>query len=93
MSDTKTMVRTSIALGDTSFLLAQDQDYEDLKRRIEEALHEGGAFVEFVVVGNRTVSALITGRDRVLLTIETVAYDERDDGDIDEPFGSFFDIV
>lgn len=93
MSESKTMVRTSIAVGDSVYLLAQSQDYEELKHRIEAAVRAGGEFVEFIVVGNRRVSALMTGSDRVILTLETVPYDERDTGDVDFPFGTFFDEI
>lgn len=85
------MIRTTITIGDAHFLLAQGQDLEALRRRIEEAIHRGGGFVDFVVVGNRTVSALMTGSERVIFTVETVPFDERDTGDPDVPFGGFFD--
>ena len=91
MSDAKTMVRTTIAVGDSHYLLAQGQDYKDLERRIEKALDDGGRFVEFVVVGNRTVSTLITGSQSVALLVETVPFDDRDTGDVDYPFGGFHD--
>ncbi|MFG6445493.1 hypothetical protein ACFXP7_09200 [Microbacterium sp. P06] len=92
-TDSKTMVRISIALGDVTYLLAQSEDHEALKRQIETAVRAGGAFVDFVEVGNRTVSALITGSERVILTVETVPFDERDTGDVDYPFGAFFDEI
>lgn len=88
-----TMTRTTISIGDAQFILAQGQDHEELQRRIETALRAGGAFVKFVEVGNRTVSALITGRDRVILSVETVPFDARDTGDVDYPFGGFHDLI
>ncbi|MFG6444588.1 hypothetical protein ACFXP7_04850 [Microbacterium sp. P06] len=91
MSTAQTMVRTSIAIGEANFLLAQDADLDALKQDIVTAVQAGGDFVEFVVVGNRTVSALLTGRDSIILSIETVPLDARDTGDVDAPFGTFFD--
>jgi hypothetical protein len=91
MSDTQTMVRTQIAIDDSSFLLAQGQDIDELQRRIEAACEAGGRFVSFVVLGNRRVSALLTPHSRVLFSVETVQYDPRDTGDAAGPFGGFFD--
>ena len=91
MSDSKTMVRTTLAVGESVYLLAQGQDYKALERRIEKALDDGGRFVEFVVVGNRTVSTLVTGSQAVTFLVETVPFDDRDTGDVDSPFGGFHD--
>jgi hypothetical protein len=74
------------------YLLAQGQDLESLKRRIEEGAQSGGRFVEFTVVGNREVSVLVTSRTRVVFSVETVLFDGRDSGDHAEPFGGFFDL-
>lgn len=91
MTETETMVRTQVAVDGTSFLLAQGQDLEDLKRRIEQAARSEAAFVDFVVVGNRAVSVLISSGSQVVISIETVQYDPRDNGDEGAPFGGFFD--
>ena len=91
MSDAKTMVRTTLAVGESVYLLAQGQDYKALERRIEKALDDGGRFVEFVVVGNRTVSILIARSQSVVFLVETVPFDDRDTGDVDYPFGGFHD--
>jgi hypothetical protein len=64
-----------------------------LKRAITAAVRAGGDFVDFVVVGNRLVSVFVTGRDRVVLGRETVPLDDRDTGDTDFPFGTFYDII
>ncbi len=93
MTDDQTMVRTTLTVGEDPFLLAQAQDYDVLQRRIQEAIRAGGGFVEFVAVGNRKVSIYMNGRERIVLTVETVAFDARDTGDIDAPFGGFFDHV
>lgn len=85
------MTRTQIAVNDSAFYLAQGQPAEDLIRSIEEAVHAGGRFVSFTVVGNRQVSVLFTAATSVALSIETVQYDARDNGQLAEPFGGFFD--
>lgn len=84
-------MQTRIAIDEASFLLAHGQDLPELRSRIEDAVHAGGLFVSFVVVGNREVSALFTPHSRVALSVETVRDDPRDTGDSDEPYGGFFD--
>lgn len=91
MSDSPTMVRTQIAIDDHSYYLAQGQDLRDLERRIEDAVHAGGRFERFVVIGNREMCVLFTTHTRVAFSVETVQYDARDTGDADEPYGGFFD--
>lgn len=92
MSDVQTMVRTLLAVNDADFLLAQGQDIETLKRRIESAAATGPKFVDFLVVGNRSVSVLITATTRAIFSIETVQFDARDTGDELSPYGGFFDV-
>ena len=92
MSDPATMVQVTIAIGESHYLLAQGLDHGELKRRIEDAIHGGGAFVDFVAVGNRLVSAFLDGRERIVLTVETVRFDHRDTGDTDAPFGGMYDV-
>jgi hypothetical protein len=87
----QTMVRVEVAIDGRSFFLAQDQDADQVRQRIEAAVATPGAFVTFTVVGNREVSVLITGRSQVVFTVETVQYDARDTGDSDFPFGGFYD--
>lgn len=96
MSDrenTQTMVRTRVAVDDVGFDLAQGQSIDELKRQIEDAIGARGRFVDFVVVGNRIMSVLITSASRVAFSIETVQYDPRDDGDDAAPFGGVFDLI
>lgn len=87
-----TMVRTLVDADGVRFMLAQDQDVADLKRRIEAASASTGTFVEFVILGNREVSVLVNSRTRIVLSVETVQFDPRDTGDSDSPFGGFFDL-
>lgn len=87
------MVQTEVTFDGEGFLLSQDQDVGDLRRRIEEATRGTGTFVDVVVVGNRTVSVLITPRSRVTIRVSTVAYDARDTGDVDYPYGGYYDVI
>jgi hypothetical protein len=91
MSDMQTMVRTEVTINGRSSFLAQGQDLDGLKRRIEAAMSTAGRFVDFVVVGNRTVSVLISPRSQVVFSIETVQFDPRDTGDDREPYGGLYD--
>lgn len=92
MTDQPMMVRTEVAIDDTPFLMAQGQDLDDLKHQIEIASQPGGRFVDFVVVGNRAVSVLITATTRVVVSVETVPFDPRDTGDEEQTFGGLFDF-
>lgn len=89
----QTMVRTRIALNDTEFFLAQGQDVGELRQRIEDAMHSGGGFVEFVVVGDREVSVLIASATQVVISVETVNFDTRDTGEGAVPYGGEFDLL
>ncbi|MFJ2542457.1 hypothetical protein [Microbacterium sp. NPDC087589] len=93
MADQKTMIQTEIRAAGVTYPLAQDQDLDGLKRRIEEALTTAGTFVDFVVVGNRQVSLLITPHSQVAITVATVLFDARDTGDVDFPFGGHYDLL
>lgn len=67
MSDEATVVRTVMAVDDATFSLAPGQDVDDLERRIEAAVHDGGRFERFSVTGDREVRVLFTAHSRVLL--------------------------
>ena len=92
MDEIQTMVRTQLAVNDAVFLLAQGEELDDLKSRIESAAQSPGKFVDFTVVGNRSVSVLISSRTTVTLSTETVQLDPRDNGDDLRPFGGMFDF-
>lgn len=91
MTGGTTTIRTQVAVNDAVFSLAHGQDDGALRAAIEAAVAQGGRFVSFMVVGSREVSVLFTPHTSVAFSTETVAYDERDDGDPDVPFGGFFD--
>lgn len=87
----QTMVQSHAIIDGVSYSLAQGQDLEQLKRAVEEAVRAGAAFVDFTIVGDREVSALISPSTRVVFTIETVQFDERDTGDLGLPFDGKYD--
>ncbi|PRA82508.1 hypothetical protein CQ045_06090 [Microbacterium sp. MYb66] len=89
----QTMARTRIMVNDVGFYLAQGQDDTDLKNRIEDAVRSGGEFVEFVVVGNRAVSVLVSASTHVVISVENVEFDPRDTGDGGAPYGGEFDLL
>lgn len=89
----QTMVRTRMALNESEFVLAQGQDVAELRRRMEAAMRDGGGFVEFVVVGNRSVSVLMTAATQVVISVETVEFDPRDTGDSAAPYGAEYDLL
>lgn len=92
MSGIETMVRTELSADGSSYYLAQGQDVDELMQRIEDAAGSGGRFVRFTVVGNRTVNLLVTPATRAVVSVETVQYDARDDGDEGAPYGGLYDL-
>lgn len=89
----QTMTRTRVALNETEYFLTQGQDVADLRKRIEDAMHSGGGFVEFDVSGERTVSVLISSATQVVISTSTVSADSDDGGDDGVPYGGDFDLV
>ncbi|WP_256971671.1 hypothetical protein [Microbacterium esteraromaticum] len=93
MSETpSSMIRAEIVINGGSAFLAQGQDVHDLKRNIEAAASSGGTFVDFIVEGNRSVSALITSTSSVTISITTVLYAAHGTGDDKSPFGGFYNL-
>lgn len=82
----QTMQRISISVNGDVHPLAQGSDVEELKHDVTEAIDAGGRFVEMTVVGNRRVSALVTASTSVTISVETVDFDARDDGDAATPY-------
>lgn len=85
------MVRTEVLVNGESYLLAQGQDLEDLRVRFEDAARDGSKFVDFVVVGNRSMAVLVSPRTEIVISSQSVQFDPRDTGDDEEPYGGFFD--
>jgi len=92
MSDVKTMVQTEVSVNGSRFLLAEGQDIDELKRRFEKATATTGTFVEFVAVGQRSVSVLVSSGTTVVFAVETVSFDPRDDDHHHTAFGDMFDM-
>jgi hypothetical protein len=92
MDEIRTVVHTHVIIHDSSFYLAHDQSLDELKQRIEAAAATTGRFVDFLVVGNRSVSVLISPGTPVVFSMETMHLDERDTGIESEPFGGDFDL-
>lgn len=86
------MVRTEVEVNGVSVFLAQDQDVDELKSQFEAAARTSGTFVDFVEVGNRSVSVLVSSRTAVVISRATVQFDPRDTGDEENPFGDFHDF-
>ncbi|MDP3950301.1 MAG: hypothetical protein Q8Q19_06545 [Microbacterium sp.] len=91
MTSVRTMVRARAKIDDAPYLLAQEQDLDELKRSFETAMRSGGAFVEFTVVGNEKVSTLVTPNTRVVLSEATVEIDQSDNGDQGFPYVETYD--
>lgn len=93
MSETRTMVRTHVAVNDVGFVLAPGQDVDALKEEIESAARSGPRFVEFVVAGDRSVSVLMSAVTQIVISVETLSIDHRADLDEIDPFGSAYDLL
>ncbi|WP_298875917.1 hypothetical protein [uncultured Microbacterium sp.] len=72
-------MRTVMTVDDATFSLAPGQDIVELEDSIEAAVHDGGRFVRFVVVGERDVSVMFTPHTRVVSWTE-----ENGDATLDE---------
>lgn len=75
-------MRILLAIDGERFLLSADEDVEALKRRIEEAVHAGGRFVDFSA-GDSAMSVLISARSAV--TVVAVLGKNPLDPDVDPP--------
>jgi hypothetical protein len=93
LDETATMVSAHVAVDGRGFLLAQGEDLGALKGRIEGAAHDGGKFVDFMIVGDRLVSIFVTTGTHIVISISTAEFDASDDGDDSAPFGGEFDLM
>ncbi|WP_223627460.1 hypothetical protein [Microbacterium sp. EST19A] len=93
MSEMRTMVRTHVAVNDVGFTLASGQDVDALKEEIVSAARSGPRFVEFAVVGDRSVSVLMSAATQIVISVETIPVDHRDDLQDIVPFGSAYDLL
>jgi hypothetical protein len=86
------MLRTTVLVDGQVYPLAQGQDLEAIKAATVEAAREGAGLVDFIVVGNRAVSVLVTPGVRVLFERHEVDVDVRDTGDTESPFSPSMDL-
>ncbi|PRB17404.1 hypothetical protein [Microbacterium sp. MYb62] len=91
----QTIARTRMVVDEVGFFLAPGQDVADLKHRIVEALRAGGAFVEFDVVGDDSVSILVSASTHVVISLESVDVDVGVGGTGHDAahYGGDFDLV
>ena len=83
------MKRHSVDVAGTNFFLAQGRDVDETKDAVVSAIRSGGDLVDFVVYGNVEVSVLVTPGVPVIFRSEEVEVDERDTGDLAQPFHPF----
>ncbi|MFD5214631.1 hypothetical protein [Microbacterium sp. NPDC058345] len=65
--DDHTTGRTLITIGGEGYVLADGEDVNGLKRRIETAVSAGGRFVDFAAEG-RQMSVLVTTSSEIAMT-------------------------
>lgn len=75
-------VRTQVAIDGGVFLLDDTRTPADLKDRLQNAARSGGTFVDLDVVGDRTVSVLVSQASKVVIS---VGPPETDVGDFSFP--------
>ena len=80
------MRRTTLTIDGHSYELAQGTQLGALKSSVEDAVREGGRFVDVTVVGNVAVSVLVSPGVAVFLTTNEVPEDDRDTGDLTRPY-------
>ena len=80
------MIRTTVTIEGKSYGLSQGEDVAALKEASTRAAQDGGGLIDFVVVGNRSVSALVSPGVPVIFEEIEVPDDERDTGDVHEPW-------
>lgn len=80
------MQRTTITIDGTRFDLAQHGDIPALKRAITDTFPASGGFIDLTVVGNRTVSVLVSPALSIMLESADVPDDSRDTGNLAAPY-------
>jgi hypothetical protein len=68
MSSAQATPQTHVAIDGRDFLLAPEQDVDDLMRRIEDAARSQGTFVRFAS-GSQILDALISRTSRVIFAV------------------------
>jgi len=85
--------RYTATVGVKSYVLAQGHSIEGLREEMIGAIRAGGDFVDFVVLGNRRISVLVSPGLPVVFEEAEVEIDERDTGNVSRPFAlDLFDL-
>jgi hypothetical protein len=85
--------RYTATVGTKSYVLAQGHSIDSLREEMIGAIRAGGAFVDFVVLGNRRISVLVSPGLPVVFEEADVEVDERDTGNVSRPFAlDLFDL-
>lgn len=90
------MTRDTVRIAGERFVLAQGHDIEQVKQATVQAVRDGGALVDLVVLGNVRASVLVSPGLPVVFTSEELApeeQDERDTGDLAAPYDLSADPV
>jgi hypothetical protein len=80
------MIRTTVTIEGKTYGLSQGTDVDELKQSATRATQAGGGLVDFVIVGNRQVSVLISTGVPVIFEEVVVPDDVRDTGDLQQPW-------
>ncbi|MGG7463287.1 hypothetical protein [Plantibacter sp. YIM 135347] len=78
--------RSTLTIDGHSYELAQSTQLSVLKAAAEDAVQSGGRFVDVTIVGNVAVSILISPGVPIFIATLEVVNDDRDTGDLAEPF-------
>jgi hypothetical protein len=89
------MQRTTLTIDGHSDVLAHSTHMGMLKSSVEDAVRDGGRFVDLTLAGNIDVSVLISPGVAVYLSTHEVEDDDRDTGDLAKPYDdqSIWDIA
>lgn len=71
-------VRTEALLDGAHYVLAQDIDLDDLRRRVLDGVSGSGSFVDLDLENGRSVSVLISARTHIVLVTGRVVVDAAD---------------
>jgi hypothetical protein len=80
------MRRHYLDVAGATFFLAQGHDIQQAKDAVVAAIRAGGGLVDLVVFGNVEVSVAVSPGVPVVFRSENVDADDRDTGDVSDPF-------
>jgi hypothetical protein len=80
------MQRTLMQINGRNYALAQNQDVDDVKARVLEAVRLQGDLVAVTLVGNTSLEVLVTPGVGLAFFTTEVPDDARDDGNLEAPF-------